>query len=675
MGARSRLLSSLALCVVLASCGGLKENTLARAGKKGFWRVEKTRTSGLWAWLSRLKVMSSIIKDTGYQGERWWFVSPAGKKAFLRAVNGAAPDSRDADPAGFLPAAANNLAVWGFNCFGHGVDVNAWVPVGPTMPAIVSLSLDKWGAGMMQGVFEQSSTQNAAKACEFLAGPLMKSRNVVGILWEAPARFTPRDLLLAYAAMRPETASKNRLVAWIREQCREPGSLQARMPSVRDFDELLALQEWDQYELIDSDAEGFAAVVLAAYSAQVKAEMKDRLGEYVSLGPLLSIDLPVNAIKAVAEQVDVLTFSVSSADGRLSKRRLEDIYAATGGKPILLLDSGQRLARGSGPAVDTVEGQAASYRRLATAAAGVPFVAGFGWTAYRDSPDEAWGLLDAGSATRESLTRTATEVNGLLDGMHKAGLAPEQSATCYIEDRFAGAGRPVRGVGRLPAAIRVDGDLSDWPAAWPAFPDFQMVKDLDPAPFATLVAGWTDQGLAFAVRVSAETASLVRPEAYWRNADFVELLLDGTGAHPEGYTPATVHIVVLPRGGGPDGRNALALAVHHLGDSLPADERDFKAVAVASSVRKDARTVSDALAPWPVRVRLAQPFWVVEALVPWTVLKLSAPKAETRLGFNAVVRRVNSGRSDEMFWASPRGEAGLDHPSTWGDLVLREKPE
>ena len=675
MGVRRRLSTILVLCLVLASCGGLKEKTLARAGKKGFWRVEKTQTSSLWAWLSRLKLMSSIIKDTGYQGERWWFVSPAGKKAFIRAVNGAAPDSRDVDPAAFLPAAATNLAGWGFNSFGHGVDVNAWVPVGQSMPAVVSLSLDKWGAGMMQGVFEPACTQNVAKACEFLAGPLMKSRNVVGILWEAPARFTPRDLLLAYAAMRPETASKNRLVTFIKEQCKEPGALQARMPSVRDFDELLSLQEWDQYELIDSDAEGFAAVVLAAYAAQVKAEMKERLGEYVCLGPLLSLDLPVKAIQAVAEQVDVLAFSVSSADGRLPKRRLEEIYAATGGKPILLLDSGQRLARGSGPAVDTVEGQAASYRRLATAAAGVPFVAGFGWTAYRDSPDEAWGLLDAGSVPREPLTRTATEVNALLDGMHKAGLAPEQSATCYAEDRFAGAGRPVRGIGRLPADIRVDGDLSDWPAAWPTFPDFQMMKDLDPAPFGTITVGWTDRGLAFAVRVSAETASLVRPEAYWRNADFVELLLDGTGAHPEGYTPAAVHIVILPRGGGADGRGALAMGIHHQGDSFEADERNFKAVAVASSVRKDARTVSEASAPWPVRVRLAQPFWVVEALVPWSVLKLTAPKLETRLGFNAVACRVSAGRADEMFWATPRGEAGLDHPSTWGDLVLKEKPE
>jgi hypothetical protein len=671
----SRLLSTAVFCALLASCGGLKEKTLARAGKKGFWRVEKTRTTSLWAWLSRLKLMSSIIKDTGYQGERWWFVSPAGNKTFLRAVNGAVPDSRDADPAAFLPAAARNLSGWGFNSFGYGVDVGAWVPVGPQMPAVVSLSLDKWGAGMMQGVFEPACAQSAAKACEFLAGPLMKSRNAVGILWEYPGRITPRDILLAYAAMRPETASKNRLVAWIKERCREPGSLQARMPSVRDFDELLGLQEWDQYELIDADAEGFAALVMAAYASQVKAEMRDRLGEYVCLGPLLSLDLPTSVIKAVADQVDVLTFSVSTADGRLPRRRLEDIYAETGGKPILLLDSGQRLARGSGPAVETADGQAASYRRLATAAAGLPFVAGLGWTAYRDSPDEGWGLLDGAGAPREPLVKAATEANALLDGLHKSGLAPEMSATCYSEDRFAGAGRPVRGVGRLPAGVRIDGDLTDWPAAWPSFPDFQMAKDLDPAPIATISAGWTDKGLVFAVKVTADSASLVRPEAYWRGSDFVEILLDGSGAHPEGYTPAVLHLVVLPRGGGADGRGALAMAIHHQGDALAADERDCKAVQAGSSVARDARTVAEPGAPWPPRVRLAQPFWAVEVLVPWKVLKLDAPKAETRVGFNAVVRRVSGPRPDEMFWASPRGESGLDHPSTWGDLVLKEKPE
>lgn len=656
--------------LLLASCGGFKEKTTERAGADGSWRLERTRTSRIWAWLNRVGFIKSQLGDPGYVGERWWYVSPTGRRSFMRFLNLVAPDGRDGSPASFMPEAVERALGWGFSGLGYGADIAAWGAVSDKLPAIVNLSLDKWNGGLQQGVFDPWYGPSVAKACETAAGQVKDGMPVAGVLWEARPIASTRALYLVYAAMRADSQSKRRIVQGLRDAVRgDVKQLQARMPSIRSFDDLASRTAWDQYEGIDADADTFARAALAAYGGKVQQEVRNRFPKYLNLGPLLDPGLPPAIVQALASYVDVLTFAVWSGDGRLPRRYLEQVHEQTG-KPILLLEAGQRLGTGPGPAVArTVDGMAESYRRSSAAAAALPFCVGFGWTAYRDSPTDAWGILDATSAPREPVARAARESNAALDARHRELAQLPESANLYSSDRFA-VPKPAQAVGRAPAGFTVDGDLGEWPKDRHALKALRLEADVDPWTFAVARVAWTEAGLAVAVEVQDDAVEQSVPGAYWRDADFVEVLIDGSGRKGDGYSPAALHLALLPRGGAPDGRGALCIAVHHDGDGLKATQAGIPGVMVASNVAKAAQHGPAAAPRW----LLPAQSWTLEALIPWATVQATA-HPEARIGFNLIVRRQSGARADDMFWAATRTESGLDHPSTWGDLTLREQPE
>lgn len=670
---RRRLAHLFAILLVAcaAGCGGYKEKVVEKVGTDGYWHLERAHTSRFWAWLNSIGFIASHLGDKGYHGDRWWYVTPTGHRTFVKLLNGVAPDARDGDPAGFIPKAIEQAKAWGFDGLGLGLDVNAWAPHAAAAPAIASLSLDKWSGGVQQGVFDPWYGPSVTKACEALAGSIKDGKQVMGILWESQPAGTPRALLLAYAGLRADSVSKKRLISLVRDQCRsDVRNLQARFPSARTFDELAARSVWDQYEAIDQDAEAFARLVYSAYGGRVQQEVRDRFPNVLNLGPLLDPSMPVSVIQALAQYVDALTFSAWSGDGRLPRRYFEELSEKTS-KPILILDFGARLKTGAGPVVQTPEGMAAAYHRGMLAAAALPFVVGFGWSGYRDTGADAWGLLDYGGAPRDAMVRAATADNGGAEAAHRLEYALPQTADLFASDRFA-ADRPSQGIGKMPPGLTVNGDLTDWPKAGGLLRAMRQDQDLDPGCWATARAGWTDDGLAIAVEVADASAELLDPKVYWRDADAVEVFVDGSGRRGDGYSPTTLHLVLLPRGGGPAGRGALAIAVHHDGDGLKDTAWSFAPVVVASSVDK---TAADA-GPWFGRslVRLSAPTWTLEATIPWSALA-TVPKPEARVGFNLIVRRMTGGREDGAFWSILRSEAGLDHPSTWGDLTLKEHAE
>lgn len=663
----------LAACLVVAAsgCGGFKEKVAERVGTSGFWHLERTQTSRLWAWLNSIGFIARHLNDAGYKGDRWWFVSPDGSRTFARLLNHVAPDTRDGDPAGFIPKAVEQAKAWGFSGLGFGVDMNAWAAHADLMPAVASLSLDKWSGGLEQGVFDPWYGPSVSKACEALSGSLKNAKQVMGILWESQPAGSPRSLLLAYAALRADSVSKKRLVSLLRDTCHSDlRALQARFPAARTFDELAARPVWDQYEAIDQDAEAFARIVYSSYGGRVQQEVRDRFPTALNLGPMLDANLPISVIQSLAQYVDVLTFSAWSGDGRLPRRFFEDVYQATS-KPILILDFGARLKSGQGAVVQTPEGLAAAYHRGLLAAAALPFAVGFGWTGYRDTGADAWGFLDYGNAPREPLVRAATGDNGGVDAAHKLEYTLPQTADLFASDRFA-IPRPSQAVGKLMPAITVNGDLADWPKTGSVLTALRQDQDLDQGNFAVAHVGWTDEGLSVGVDVADPTSALLDPKLYWHDADAVEVFIDASGRRGDGYSPTTLHLVLLPRGGGADGRSAVAIAVHHDGDALKETAWSYKPVLVASSLDKAGADPG----PWLGRplVRLTAPAWTIEATIPWSVLG-TAPKPEARIGFNLIVRRILGGREDGAFWAIARGEEALDHPSTWGDLTLKEHAE
>ncbi len=659
----------LVAALLLTGCGGCKEKVTEHAGTSGYWHLERAQTTLIWKWLNKIGFIAARLKDPGYQGERWWYVSPAGTRVFMRFVNLAAPDSRDADPASFMPRAVQWTLDWGFTGLGYGADLPGWLPLADKVPAIANLSLDKYSAGLTQGVFDGSVAQ-VSSACQALSGPLKDSKEVAGILWEARPVASPRALVLAYSAMRADSFSKRKLVTVVRDQCRNDLKLlKLRFPWARSFEDLLARSPWDEYEQIDADGEAFALKLMTEYGMRVQQEVKNRFPNYLNLGPLLDPGMPLSVIHPLALYVDVLTFAVWSHDGRLPRRYFEEIYEKTR-RPILILEFGEKLGTGTGDAVvQTPEGMGEAVRRGVLGSASLPFVVGFGWTGYRDNPAEAFGLLDGAAAPREIVVKAAREANGLAQQHHRDLATPAEAPAYYDSDRFA-TEPPKQGIGRVPPSITIDGELGDWPPNAFQLRLLKTDQDLDPRTPVTVRAGWNDRGLVIGVSApDDESVELLDPRVYWRDADFVEVLIDGSGARGAGYTPSSLHIALLPRGGGTTGRSAVAIAVHHDGDALKETVIGFPPVEVASSVAKTALSTSKGTS-----LKLAKPGWGLEALIPWAAVGVQ-PRPEVRIGLNVIVHLQRGARQESAFWAITRGEAGLDHPATWGNATLKEMGE
>ncbi len=635
-------------------------------GDRAHWHLECVRTARLTGALGRW---------LGAPADRWWAVSPQGERQFMRLMDYLAAGEHD--PPDYTAQACARLADWGFNGLGFGTNFDKLAASGSTLPVVDNLGVDNWGCGVWSGVFDDWHDGTVEKNVVSEADGLKGSPHVLGITWEYPGGSFSRKLMLGYAAGDAESAGKKALVAVIRARC--GGSverLRARMPTMHSFEELSARTDWDQYEDLDADAAAFGALVWDTHGRAIARAMRAKLPAYLNLGPILSRDAPLDSVRALAPHVDALTYEMTTDDGRLPRRYLEDVYALTG-KPVLVLDFGMCLKVSSGgrSVVETEAGQAICYRRTAGGCAALPFVIGCAWAGYDDTPSNAWGFVDAQGHQRTPLITTARETNAQLDQVHRAGAGP-YAADYFAEDRF-GNERPRQAIGRLPGTVPVDADLGNWPGSGFWLKDVKLSRDLDPVVFLGVRAGWDREGLVLGFEVKDDAVELLDPRVYWRESDFIEVFVDASGKRPAAYGPGCFHFVLLPRGGGADGTEALAMAMHHPGDALAANAYAFKAVPVVSSFFRGVRQFESSVGIGNLvrrtRVTLHDSSWKLGAKIPWTVLGIT-PKPGIRLGFNVLAHRMGQ-REEEAFWAAPRGREGIEHPRAWGQLVLAERGE
>ncbi len=668
MRPRSRI-PVLLVATFLASCGG-RERVAQRLGDSRHWHLERVTTSALPAWLLRWPLVARLAAD-----ERWWFVSPTGERSFLRLMDYVSADAHS--PADYMKVAVANVQAWGFNGFGFGTAWGKWSDEKSGLPNIDHVDFSSWGCDIWKGVFEGWHADLVDQAVASEAKGLKDRTDALGLLWEYSGAGNPRKLLMAYASWDADSPTKQALVAIVRKRCgNDLARLHERMPTVRDFEALAAKRDWDQYEQMDGDAEELAAALWAKQGAMAAASMHARTPQYLNLGPVISDQTPLSIVKALAPYVDVFSYDMTTPDGRLPRRYLEEASRLSG-RPIMIVDFGMtlKISTRSRPGVETEAGQAICYRRTAGAAAALPFMVGVSWAGYDDTESQAWGFLDRTGAQRSVLISTARETNAHLDEIHRAG-AGGFAADYFEEDRFAG-GRPRQEVDRLPATLPVDGELANWPTQGFWFKEVKLTRDLDPVVFLGARIGWDDEGLVLGFQVRDDAVELLDPRVYWRESDYIEVFLDGSGKRPAAWSPACYHLVLLPRGGGADGADALALAMHHPGDRLAAPSYDFRTVRIASSffrgVREFSQSVSIGRLVHTTRVALPESAWKLCAKVPWSLLGVT-PKPGVRLGFNLIAHRMGQ-REEDAFWAMPRVAEGMTSPRTWGELVLKDPPK
>ncbi|MEK7477430.1 MAG: hypothetical protein AAB152_17550 [Candidatus Coatesbacteria bacterium] len=661
-----RLLAILLFPVILASCSG-RERVLQKIGKDGYWHLERVAHRPLLSVLGRIPLLSSLVGDTG---DRWWFVSPKGERSFLRMVSSVGDGEPASRAASFMVEAQRNLTAWGFNGFGFYVNEVAWAGMdGNRLPAV----LYSGGGTIWAGIFDDWVPPTVEESVKGQAASLKDARDVLGLFYGLDGASSPRLLLLAYGSFPRESPSKVRLVEVIRRRCKgDLKQLWARIPNVKTFEELLDKRNWEAYDGADEDGEAFAKELYGEYGAIVRKSLRAHMPNYLALGPVLWPDTPIPVLRALAPHVDALSIFLTSADGRLSRRYFEEASRATG-KPILIWAAGPQLREGQGLAVETEAGQAISFRRMASGSAALPFVAGFCWTKYRDGREDNVALLDRNGNRRDQVLNTIMETNGQLDRIHAEG-AEGYYPEYYQEDRFA-AGTPRQDLRRLPKPLAVDGDLADWPARGFWLENVKLARDLDPVVFAGARIGWDPAGLCLGVEVQDDAVELLDPRVYWVAADFVEVLIEGSGKRLSRYAPSTSHVVLLPRGGGQDGTSALAMIMHHEGDRWNANQYDAKAIETGSSFFRGRREFDHVAGigrfTRSTRVSLRESSWKLEARIPWASIGIE-PKPGEKIRFNLIVHRMGM-REEEAFWAAPRDRETLGSPAAWGQLTIADE--
>lgn len=205
--------------------------------------------------------------------------------------------------------------------------------------------------------------------------------------------------------------------------------------------------------------------------------------------------------------------------------------------------------------------------------------------------------------------------------------------------------RPVALCPRLEPPPPIDGDLADWEGV----PPLTDLGDLDgEAGFAQVQVAWSEAGLFIAYRCPKPEGAVVvnrrRPHA----GDGLQVWVD-TRATQDAHRASRFchHFILLPRGGGPGGADAVAWQVN----IRRARERpplcDPRRISVASVI--------------------GEGFYTIEAHLPAEVLHGFEGHAGERIGFNYLAHDIPAGR---RHWSAPPDLPVETDPSLWGLLEL-----
>src|SRR5205085_1859253 len=187
---------------------------------------------------------------------------------------------------------------------------------------------------------------------------------------------------------------------------------------------------------------------------------------------------PREVVRASKGLTDAQSLNYYVNDARLDSEMFRMMNAESN-QPIIISEyafhsldgrSGNRNTVGFAAQVLDQQARADGYRLFTTRLARVPYVIGADWFQWSDEPpggrandgeDVNFGVVDVDDEPYELLAEAIHQTTPFLNPLHRASSHDDQSDVW--RDRFAS--KPVMRVPHLDQPIRLNGELSDWPAA------------------------------------------------------------------------------------------------------------------------------------------------------------------------------------------------------------------
>jgi hypothetical protein len=378
---------------------------------------------------------------------------------------------------------------------------------------------------------------------------------------------------------------------------------------------------------------------------------------------------PLEVVRASKGYTDAQSLNYYASDARLDYELFRMMNEQSGGQPIVISEysfhaldgrSGNRNTVGFAAQVLDQQARADGYRLLTTRLARVPYVIGADWFQWHDEPpsgrssdgeDVNFGMVDVDDRPYESLIKSVRGTASQLNPLHARSAADEPTSDVWRESF---ASKPVIHAPFLASPVRLNGELSDWPAA----AKVQGVRhsqtvglERSTLPIPNVYVGWREDGLYLGFEVFDNDIQGAPAKGWWWTRDNLEFWVSTrpVASDQNFYDQYSHQFFFVPNDfPAADGIAGTVGQWHRPGDAL-----------------------ADNLIPHPdVRqaVRILPDRYVVEMFLPAKSLKGFDPQMQPALAFNLHVR--NFQHAIDYFWSAPKEVMTQLRPSTWGNLYL-----
>lgn len=190
----------------------------------------------------------------------------------------------------------------------------------------------------------------------------------------------------------------------------------------------------------------------------------------------------------------------------------------------------------------------------------------------------------------------------------------------------------------------LDGDLKDWPAGTqlPAW----VLGSTAGVPHANVYMAWSPQGLYVGLDVHDSKVLTTDPRSFWIG-DVLELFLDTRDKKtPRPFETGDHQFWLVPQ----VEQKRAYVGRWKRGAEIAATQYDI------AGIQSAARRQGDG--------------YVLECLLPATLIQGYKPAPGTRLGLNLNLSVKGVQLDREVFWPLPKSDGTPDHPENWGTVVL-----
>jgi hypothetical protein len=383
--------------------------------------------------------------------------------------------------------------------------------------------------------------------------------------------------------------------------------------------------------------------------------------------------IPPEVVAAARPHTDAQSVNYYVSDAALDQKMFQQAYELSG-QPLIVTEysfhsldgrSGDRNTVGFPAQVLDQQARAEAYKLFTTRTARVPYIVGADWFQWMDEPpsgrrddgeDVNFGVVDVDDRPYEQLAAAIKETTPLLNALH--GQSPTDARADVWREPTGG--KPTVKIPYLATAPRLNGELSDWPAA-ARLANVKTVRTVGSdrirtAPPAMLV-GWRDEGLYVGFEVFDTHVAAAPADGWWWAKDSIEFWVSTKppAADQASYDSACHHFYFVPV----DFPNR---------DGVSGQVGQW--YAPGSAIRATLMPHPEARSA----VRVLADRYVVEIFLPAKALTGYDPAGGRNvMAFNASVRNFEV--AAEYYWSAPKLAVTQARPNTWGTVYLEPKPQ